>query len=60
MPIMLLELRNVREHVANEMRLFEDSKVTEREKRARLLFLFMKDLMDGINGKCSGWLLVWK
>lgn len=47
---MLQELQIVREHVANEMELFENDSVTEKEKRSRLLFLFMKDLMDGING----------
>ena len=48
---MLQELRNVREQVAVEIDLFEDESVSEEEKRSRLLFLFMKDLMDGINGQ---------
>jgi hypothetical protein len=53
MPIILQELQIAREHVAHEMHLFEDETISDKKKSSRLLFLFMKDLMDGINGRTS-------
>lgn len=47
----LVELQNVRERVAEESQFFDDSTVSEGDKGTRLLFLFIKDLMDGINGE---------
>jgi hypothetical protein len=47
----LVELQHVRERLAEEVDFFDDSKTTELDKSRRLLFLFMKDLMDGLNGE---------
>lgn len=47
----LIELQNVREIVLEESHYLEDSVVSDDEKSSRLLFLFIKDLMDGINGE---------
>jgi hypothetical protein len=49
----LMELQAVRERLAEEVEFFDDVKTTERQKSQRLLFLFMKDLMDGLNGGCD-------
>jgi hypothetical protein len=49
----LVELQNVRERVTEESNYFEDASVSDDEKSTRLLFLFIKDLMDGINGEWS-------
>ena len=46
----LVELQHVRQRLAEEMDFFEDTSTTNKEKSRRLLFLFMKDLMDGLNG----------
>jgi hypothetical protein len=46
----LYELRHTREDVARESELFDDPNVPKAEKSSRLLFLFVRDLMDGING----------
>ena len=46
----LYELRHTREDVARESDFFDDPNVLKAEKSSRLLFLFVRDLMDGING----------
>jgi hypothetical protein len=52
LPMMLQEIQNVREHVGGELELFQDASVSVQQKQGRLMFLFMKDLMDGVNGEC--------
>jgi hypothetical protein len=52
LPMMLQEIQNVREHVGCELELFQDASVSVQQKQGRLMFLFMKDLMDGVNGEC--------
>jgi hypothetical protein len=46
----LMELGTTRQIVDREMVMFADPLVTEAEKNRRLMFLFVKDLMDGVNG----------
>lgn len=50
MTSLLLELRNVRDDVVVENALFDDPNVPIEDKNTRLLYLFVRDLMDGING----------
>lgn len=46
----LLELGNVRKSVVRESNYFKNPLVDEESKRKRLNFLFVKDLLDGVNG----------
>jgi hypothetical protein len=48
--LVLTELENVEAAVKAEKEILIKEKLTEREKGKRLLFLFQKDLMPGING----------
>jgi uncharacterized membrane protein len=48
--LILSELENVETAVKAEKEFFTKERLTEREKGKRLLFLFQKDLMPGING----------
>ena len=47
---MLLELGNVRKIVSRETIFFHNPLIDEDKKRKRLNFLFVKDLLDGVNG----------
>jgi hypothetical protein len=47
---LLLELNNVRKIVCREASFFQNPLVTEEQKRKRLNYLFVKDLLDGVNG----------
>jgi hypothetical protein len=47
---MLVELGNVRKIVCREMAFFNNPLVDEATKKKRLNFLFVKDLLDGVNG----------
>jgi uncharacterized membrane protein len=48
--LILSELENVETAIKAEKEIFTKERLTEREKGKRLLFLFQKDLMPGING----------
>jgi hypothetical protein len=48
--IILSDLENIEKTWKKEKELFQKEKFTEREKNKRLLFLFQRDLMPGING----------
>jgi hypothetical protein len=48
--LILSELENVETAIKTEKELFQKERLSEREKGKRLLFLFQKDLMPGING----------
>jgi uncharacterized membrane protein len=48
--LILSELENVETAIKTEKDLFQKERLSEREKGKRLLFLFQKDLMPGING----------
>jgi uncharacterized membrane protein len=48
--LILSELENVEAAIKAEKEIFTKERLTEREKGKRLLFLFQKDLMPGING----------
>ena len=48
--VVLLELGRTRQIVARESILFEDPSESLEDKNRRLLYLFVKDLMDGVNG----------
>jgi uncharacterized membrane protein len=48
--LVLTELENVEVAIKAEKEIFTKERLTEREKGKRLLFLFQKDLMPGING----------
>ena len=47
---LLMELNNVRKIVCREMSFFSNPLIEEEKKRKRLNFLFVKDLLDGVNG----------
>jgi hypothetical protein len=47
---LLLELNNVRKIVCREASYLQNPLVDEEKKRKRLNFLFVKDLLDGVNG----------
>jgi hypothetical protein len=47
---MLMELGNVRKTVLRESSYFNNPLVSDELKRKRLNFLFVKDLLDGVNG----------
>jgi hypothetical protein len=47
---MLLELDNVRKIVSREASYFNDPSMSEESKKKRLNLLFVKDLLDGVNG----------
>ncbi len=48
--LILLELETVELAIKEEKERFEKEKMSEKEKGKRLLYLFQKDLMPGING----------
>jgi uncharacterized membrane protein len=48
--LILSELENVETAIKEEKEFFQKERLSEREKGKRLLFLFQKDLMPGING----------
>jgi hypothetical protein len=48
--IILSDLENIEKSLKKEKELFQKEQFTEREKNKRLLFLFQRDLMPGING----------
>jgi hypothetical protein len=48
--LILSELENVETAIKTEKEFFQKERLSEREKGKRLLFLFQKDLMPGING----------
>ena len=49
--VLLDELERVRDAVTEEVVMFESSQLTETQKSKRLLFLFVRDLLDGANGQ---------
>jgi hypothetical protein len=49
--VLLDELERVRDVVTEEVVMFESSQLTESQKSKRLLFLFVRDLLDGANGQ---------
>jgi uncharacterized membrane protein len=48
--LILSELENVETAIKEEKEFFQKNRLSEREKGKRLLFLFQKDLMPGLNG----------
>ena len=44
------ELQNTREAIVDESEYFDNSDISDSDKSARLLFLFMKDLLQAANG----------
>jgi uncharacterized membrane protein len=48
--IILSDLEKIEKTLKKEKELFQKEQLTEREKNKRLLFLFQRDLMPGING----------
>ena len=53
MTSLFFELQHVRDDVVLENEYFEDPNVPMKDKSERLLFVFVRDLMDGINGKLT-------
>jgi len=49
--LLLAELQSVRDCFAKECEFFDNAALSDEEKNSRLLFLFIKDLMDGVNGQ---------
>jgi hypothetical protein len=49
--VLLDELEFVRDAVTSEVVMFESSQLNETQKSQRLLFLFVRDLLDGANGQ---------
>jgi hypothetical protein len=47
----LAELDSVRRQVEQELKYFNDPTTLETDKRRRLTYLFVKDLVDGVHGK---------
>ena len=47
----LVELNSVRSQVEQELTYLNDPSTLETDKRRRLTYLFVKDLVDGIHGK---------
>jgi hypothetical protein len=49
--VLLDELERVRDAVSGEVVMFESSQLSNAQKSKRLLFLFVRDLLDGANGQ---------
>jgi hypothetical protein len=49
--VLLDELERVRDVITDEVVMFESSQLTKAQKSKRLLFLFVRDLLDGANGQ---------
>jgi hypothetical protein len=47
----LVELDSVRRQVEQELRYLDDPATLDKDKRRRLTYLFVKDLVDGVHGK---------
>lgn len=45
-----MEMQTAREVIVDESDFFDSSDIPDADKNARLLFLFMKDLMSAANG----------
>jgi hypothetical protein len=49
--VLLDELERVRDLITSEVLMFESTQLTNAQKSKRLLFLFVRDLLDGANGQ---------